>query len=99
MSLMLDFSFKRFLTPRLIRILYCVSLLIAAISAVTWMTSGFGISFFRGMITLITGPIAFFIYAIIARVTMELVLVIFRIAENIERLPTAKEPLVNPPPH
>lgn len=88
LDLVLDFSFKHFVTPRLIRTLYALSLLAAVISALTWMFSGFASgSIFYGLFTLITGPVAFLIYVIIARVALEVVLVIFRIAENLERRP------------
>lgn len=89
-AMLFDFSFKRFLTPRLVRILYSLSLLAAILSALAWMASGFRDGIFQGLFTLVTGPIAFIIYVLTARVAMELVLAIFRIAENIEKLPSSR---------
>ncbi len=106
----LDFSFSRFVTPRLIRTLYGLTLLAAALSAVTWMFSGFSSSLLYGLFTLITAPLAFLIYVLSARVMMEVVLALFRIAEHIETLsrqaprtsaspPSAEiHPNVPPPP-
>jgi uncharacterized membrane protein len=84
--MLFDFSFKRFLTPRLVRILYSLSLLAAVLSALAWMASGFTEGIMRGLFTLITGPVAFLLYVLTARVLLEVVLAIFRIAEHIEKL-------------
>lgn len=83
MDLVLDFSFKRFVTPHLIRILYALSLLAAVLAAVGWMFSGFRVGWFYGLFTLITGPVAFVLYVLTARVMMEVILAIFRIAEKV----------------
>ncbi len=91
-AMLFDFSFKRFLTPRLVRILYSLSLLAAVLSALAWMGSGFREGVMKGLFTLVTGPVAFLIYVLTARVLMELVLAIFRIAERIEDLPRQQPP-------
>lgn len=85
-SILTDLSFKRFVTPRLVRLIYCISLVAAALSAVAWMCSGFQIGFFYGLFTVATGPLAFFIYMLTARVVLEFMLAVFRIAENTEKL-------------
>lgn len=91
-TLLFDFSFKRFLTPRLVRVLYSLSLLAAVLSALAWMGSGFREGVMKGLFTLVTGPVAFFIYVLTARVLMEVVLAIFRIAERLENLPQQPPP-------
>ncbi len=96
-ALLFDFSFKRFLTPKLVRVLYSLSLLAAVLSALTWMGSGFRQGVMQGLFTLVTGPVAFFIYVLIARVLMEVVLAIFRIAERMENLPQKPPSDSNPP--
>lgn len=88
LDLLLDVSFKRFVTPRLIRVLYSLSLIAAVLSALAWMVSGFSSSLLYGLFTLVTGPVAFLLYVLTARVMMELVLAIFSIAEHIQRLPS-----------
>ena len=97
-GLLFDFSFKRFLTPRLVRILYSLSLLAAVLSALAWMGSGFRDGVMQGLFTLVTGPVAFFIYVLAARVLMEVVLAIFRIAERLENLPQRSDRESPPPP-
>lgn len=83
LDLVLDLSFKRFVTPQLIRVLYALSLLAALLGALTWMFSGFRDgSIMNGLFTLVTGPVAFVIYVLTARVGMEVILAIFIIAEK-----------------
>ncbi|SKA77415.1 protein of unknown function [Prosthecobacter debontii] len=85
LDLVLDFSFKHFVTPHLIRILYALTLLAATLAALTWMFSGFRSSFLYGLFTLVTGPVAFVLYVLTARVAMEVILAIFQIAEKIRK--------------
>lgn len=86
LDLVLDLSFKRFVTPHLLRMLYVLSLLAALFYAVSWM--------FTGLLGFVMAPVALLFYLIIARVTVELILAIFRIAEHLA--PMADEPVVRP---
>ncbi|WP_395739548.1 DUF4282 domain-containing protein [Prosthecobacter sp.] len=78
LDLVLDLSFKRYVTPHLVRMLYVLSLLAALFYAGVWMFSGFW--------GFVTAPLAFLLYLIVARVAVELILAIFRIAEHIAPL-------------
>lgn len=84
-DLIWDFSFKRFITPRLIRLLYALSLLAATLAALAWMGSGFSKGLMFGLFTLVTGPLAFLLYVLTARVVMEVILAIFQIAEHVQQ--------------
>lgn len=103
LDLVLDLSFKRFVTPRLLRMLYVLSLLAALFYAVSYMFSGFEKGTFAGIFQMITAPVAFLLYLIVARVGVELILVIFRIAEKIAPLdeasppPAVRDPVAKPP--
>jgi uncharacterized membrane protein len=77
LDLVLDLSFKRLVTPKLIRVVYALSLVGAVFYTWRWIDGVFGF---------ITAPLAFLAYAIVARVMVELILVIFRIAEKIAPL-------------
>lgn len=85
MDLVLDFSFRRFVTPHLIRVLYALSLLSATLAAIGWMFSGFQVGWLYGLFTLVTGPVAFVLYVLTARVIMEVILAIFQIAEKVRK--------------
>jgi hypothetical protein len=86
LDLVLDLSFKRFVTPHLVRMLYVLSLLAAVFYAISWMFSGFW--------GFIMAPVALLFYLIVARVTVELILAIFRIAEHLA--PMGTEPVAKP---
>jgi len=85
-DLVLDFSFKKFVTPKLVRIIYGLSLVAALLSALTWMFSGFKDGITHGLFTLVTGPLAFMFYVLCARVAMEMLLAIITIAEEVKKL-------------
>jgi hypothetical protein len=84
-DLVFDFSFREFVTPRLIRVLYALSLIGALLSALAWMFSGFSVGLLSGLFTLVTGPVAFVLYVLAARVVVELILAVFLIAERARR--------------
>ncbi|WP_395733669.1 DUF4282 domain-containing protein [Prosthecobacter sp.] len=86
LDLVLDLSFKRFVTPHLVRMLYVLSLLAAFMYALSWL--------FYSWWGIIIAPAAFLLYLIIARVTVELILAVFRIAERIA--PMADDTAANP---
>ena len=52
-SILTDLSFRRFVTPRLVRLIYFISLIGAALSALAWMLSGFKTSVFYGVFTFV----------------------------------------------
>ncbi len=92
LDLVLDLSFKRFVTPRLVRMLYVLSLLAAVYFAWKWM--------WDGLWGFITAPLVFLLFLIVARVTVELILAIFRIADKIAPLAedeTVAKAAPNPP--
>ena len=76
-----DFSFSQFITTRLIRLLYAIGVVIAALSALGGIIRGFNESAGAGVVALIVAPLVFLLVVIIARVWLELVIVVFRIAE------------------
>lgn len=85
-TILTDLSFRQFVTPRLVRTLYLMSLIGAGLASVAWMFSGFKEGLMRGLFTLVTGPVAFLFYILTARVGLEFMLAVFRIADNTEKL-------------
>ncbi|MCX6851466.1 MAG: DUF4282 domain-containing protein [Verrucomicrobia bacterium] len=88
LDLVLDLSFKRFVTPHLVRMLYVLSLLAALMYAISWL--------FYSWWGIIVAPAAFLLYLIVARVTVELILAVFRIAEHLA--PMANDTVAKPAP-
>ncbi|MEW5986066.1 MAG: DUF4282 domain-containing protein [Chloroflexota bacterium] len=86
-SALLDLSFTEFITTKLIKVLYVVLLTIIALSLVGGVIMGLialfsGDGILQGLGLICLSPIVAFIYVILARVWTELIIVLFRIAEN-----------------
>ncbi|OGL43944.1 MAG: hypothetical protein A2161_09890 [Candidatus Schekmanbacteria bacterium RBG_13_48_7] len=79
---LMDFSFKEFITTRIVKFLYFIAILFAALVSLGLIVRGFSLSMVRGILFLIISPLIFIVYVILARVWLEIVIVIFRIAEN-----------------
>jgi hypothetical protein len=77
-----DFSFSEFVTTKIIKILYGILMFFAGLLVLGIIVGGFYQSVLRGILALIVSPLLFLLYIIIARVWLELVIVIFRIAEH-----------------
>ena len=78
-----DFSFETFVTTSIIKALYIIFIIGAGLGAlvlfVSLATQG-GASLVLG---LVLAPLIFLLYTILARVYMEILIVVFRIAEDI----------------
>jgi len=82
LSALFDFSFENFITSKLIGLLYGLALAGGAISALSFAISGFANSFLMGIGTLVLSVLFFAIFVMYSRVILEILIVIFRIAEN-----------------
>ncbi len=88
---LLDFEFKEFITIRIIRILYIIMIVLAVIAALGFIGAGFQGGVFPGVLSLILSPVVFLIGVLVARVYLELIMVVFRINDNTRRLADAAE--------
>lgn len=80
---LLDFSFESFVTPTIIRFLYILTLIGVALSTIGWIfSSGFTDFLWR----LVFSPIVLVVGGILARVYIELVMVVFKILELLRRI-------------
>src|ERR1700688_4416690 len=80
---LLDFSFERMLTPRMLKILYGVHLLIGLVAAVWFVFSGFQTSTSNGLLALILGVPAMLLWIVYCRIAVELLAAVFRAAHVI----------------
>ena len=87
LSGILDFTFTKFVTPTIIKVLYILVLVFGGLlwifSLVASIFSGFAA--FLGV--LIFGTLGFLMFVLLYRIMFELVMVIFSIKENTDRLP------------
>ena len=82
-----DFSFDTLIAPRIVKILYVLSIALAALWALFLIVGGFSQSSGSGILMLIIGgPLAFIVSVIYARVVLEIVLAIFRISDNLSKM-------------
>jgi hypothetical protein len=95
-GLLFDLSFTEFVTTRVVKILFVIGVICAAISALSFIVAGFGASFIRGLLFLLLSPAVFLIGVVLVRIWCEMVIVIFRIAENTGRLLEQKKSPLGP---
>jgi hypothetical protein len=80
---LMDFSFQRLVTPRLLKLLYSVHLLIGLIAAVWFVFSGFQTSTSNGLLALILSVPAMLLWIVYCRIAVELLAAVFRAAQVI----------------
>ncbi|MCB2228526.1 MAG: DUF4282 domain-containing protein [Desulfarculaceae bacterium] len=93
---MFNLSFQEFITPSIIKILYVLILIGVAIWFVVTAIAGFAAGFGYGLLYLIGSAIAAAVFAILARVYMEVIMVFFRMLGLLENIAAAKTPAAAP---
>lgn len=95
-----DLSFRKFVTPTIIQILYIITLIVIAIWSIGFLVMGFmphpdmmgygygGPSIFTIVFHIVGAAVIFVVGSIAARVYLEFIVAVFRIAENTESLRT-----------
>lgn len=81
-----DFSFAEFIVPKIIKVLFAIGILGAAVFALAVIVNGFHGGFLAGLLMIILSPVFFVIGVILVRVYLEVVLVLFRIADNTSKM-------------
>ena len=77
-----DLSFSELVTTKLIKILYIIAIGASGLTALGMVIGGFSDSAGSGFGILILSPIVFFLQILFARIWLELIIVVFKIAEN-----------------
>lgn len=93
-----DLSFKEFVTPTIIKVLYILALVGIGIYCLVSIISGFAAGFGYGLLAIVIAVIVSLIGIIVARVYMEVIMVLFRIMGLLEGMAKAKGTLPPPPP-
>ncbi|MBX3142068.1 MAG: DUF4282 domain-containing protein [Trueperaceae bacterium] len=82
-SKLFDMSFTQYVTPSIIRIIFVLSIVMAGIAAIgvftTASTTFGGAGVLLGLLLAVVG---FILYVVFARMGLEVVIALFRIAEN-----------------
>src|SRR5215472_7351873 len=80
---LLDFSFRKLVTPRILKLLYSVHLLIGLIATVWFVFNGFQTSTSNGVLALILGVPAMLLWTVYCRIVVERLAGVFRAARVI----------------
>jgi Domain of unknown function (DUF4282) len=80
---LMDFSFERMVTPRLLKILYGVHLLLGLIAAIWFVFSQFQSSISNGLLALILSSAGMTLWIVYCRVIVELLAVAVRAGQVI----------------
>jgi len=84
---LLDFSIQRLVTPRILKFLYGIHLLIGLVAAIWFVFSAFQNSTSNGLLMLIICSVGMLLWVVYCRVAVELLAVIFRAAAVITNTP------------
>lgn len=84
---LLDFNFSEFITGKIIKFLYILSFIGIVLVALFIIIAGFKASTATGLLALIIGaPLFALIAAILVRVYMEILIIIFKIYETLKSI-------------
>lgn len=80
---LMDFSFRVCATPRMLKFLYALHLLVGLIAAVAWVVLEFQQAPVQGLLALLAALGGYFIWILYCRVILEVLAAVFRVAEAI----------------
>jgi len=82
---LVDFGFRQQQVRRLVKILYVIAVLGGFITVVAQVVIGFQQTQSQGLVALVAGIPAFFVWVLLSRLLLEMALIMVRTAEGIER--------------
>lgn len=83
---LMDTRFDSLITPKLIRFLYVVSMVVLAIGTLIFVIAAFANKPSTGILVLILAPLVALIYLIVIRLWLELIVVTFKIRDAAEEI-------------
>jgi fatty acid desaturase len=81
-----DISFSELITTRVIKVLFVLAIIGAAVLVVTQIIGAFLYSVGVGVLVLLISPLVFTLYVTVARIYLEVLIVIFRISDDVKRI-------------
>lgn len=82
-----DFGFTSFVTTKVVKVLYVLVMVLLALGALGFVISAFAVKPILGIfVLLIAAPIVFFVYLAVWRIFLEILIIIFRIAEDLRAI-------------
>lgn len=82
-----DMSFSNLITMRIIKTLYKLVIVFAVIAVLVMIFGGFSRSAGIGLLSCVLGVIMFFLWVVLARISLEVTMILFKIEENTRKSP------------
>ncbi len=82
MESLFDFSFNKFLAPKIVGVLYGIGMFFAGLVSLSLLAVGFRGGILSGVGTLIVSPIVFLLYIVMIRVGLEGLIATIKVAES-----------------
>ena len=76
---LMDFSFRRFTTPRMLKFLYALHLLVGLIAGVAWVVLAFQKAPVQGLLALLGVLVGYSFWILYCRIALEVLAAVFRI--------------------
>ncbi len=89
-----DFSFSSYVTPKIIKFVYALSIAGAGLFLLMMLSAGLlarGMGPAEGLIVLVVAPLAAFLIVLYSRIMLELVMVLFKISEDTHAISDTKK--------
>ena len=80
---LMDFSFYIYATPRMLKFLYALHLLVGLVAAVAWVVLAFQQAPVQGLLAFLGALLGYFFWILYCRVIFEVLAAVFRIADAI----------------
>jgi Domain of unknown function (DUF4282) len=80
---LMDFSFRKYATPRMLKFLYGIHLLAGLIGAVAWVVLAFQQAPVQGLLALLGALVGYSLWILYCRVALEVLSAVFRIANAV----------------
>ncbi len=97
LSSLFDFSFESLVTPRIIRVLYIISVALIGLAILVGAIGALAYDGGVSVVMLILAPVGFLIGVIYVRVMLELIMVIFSIADGVRDVSRNTRPVGDEP--
>ncbi len=87
LNALFDFGFTSFVTPKVVKVLYLLIVVVVGLSALAFTVSMLAANLVLGLVVLLIGaPLYFLVVTALYRIILEFFMVIFRMAEDIRAL-------------
>ena len=80
---LMDFTFRAWVTPRMLKFLYGLHLLVGLVAGVAWVVLAFQQAPVQGLLAMLAALVGYFFWVLYCRVVLEVLAAIFRMAEAI----------------